>query len=692
MNFKGKGAYVVYVTAFEMKFDTAKIVIIFQLLKGGKMKNKYYNDAIIGNKNIKATISKKGELLRLYYPNIDFKQFIDTFHIGIKVNDSSIIYLHEDINNRYYQYYTEDTNILNTEIENTYFNLNIRQTDFATIKNNLIIRKYVFANNNKIDLKVNFVVYSKLLTNSNNMISGKVIEDGLIQYNHDFSFAIFSNLEINGHRINNVDSYIRDGVLSDKDYIGMSNASGITYDLETLKPGEQKEFFIAIYVKNNREIKKQDGFEEEIESLKKLDVAKEYSQTKKYWKSYVEKHIVLPVKDNKNVNENAMQIYKRTILLFPLLQNEETGGISATAEVDEEREKSGRYSYSWPRDSVFITKALDLLGMTKETNKFYDNFCKKTQSRNGMWEQRFYADGTLAPCWGYQIDETASVIYGLYEHYKVTKEKKFLENNLKMCENAMHFLFKYLEYNFNEEEKQDLVKKEIQDKIKEEGREKDHIYKHKSYDLWEMNEGIHLYSLASIYSAFTAMKHIYEETREKFQANRLKIEQIEKNIVKMNKEQENIKKFIQENMYDENQKVLHRNCEDSKMDISIMGAVYPFEVFSPTEKVVTNTVEKINMTLRTYTGGYLRFEQDRYMGGTSPWPVTTLWMAMYYLKCGDKKRAKECFNFVTNSSSNLGFLAEQVDKQTMKPSWVIGLGWSHAMYIILLAELLKESN
>ena len=233
--------------------------------------------------------------------------------------------MHEDINNRYYQYYTEDTNILNTEIENTYFKLNIRQTDFATIKNNLIIRKYVFANNNKIDLKVNFVVYSKLLTNSNNMISGKVIEDGLIQYNHDFSFAIFSNLEINGHRINDVDSYIRDGVLSDKDYIGMSNASGITYDLETLKPGEQKEFFIAIYVKNNREIKKQDGFEEEIESLKKLDVAKEYSQTKKYWKSYVEKHNVLPVKDNKNVNENAMQIYKRTILLFPLLQNEETG-------------------------------------------------------------------------------------------------------------------------------------------------------------------------------------------------------------------------------------------------------------------------------------------------------------------------------------------------------------------------------
>ena len=33
------------------------------------MKTKYYNDVFIGNKNILATYSKNGELLRLYYPN-----------------------------------------------------------------------------------------------------------------------------------------------------------------------------------------------------------------------------------------------------------------------------------------------------------------------------------------------------------------------------------------------------------------------------------------------------------------------------------------------------------------------------------------------------------------------------------------------------------------------------------------------
>ena len=123
------------------------------------------------------------------------------------------------------------------------------------------------------------------------------------------------------------------------------------------------------------------------------------------------------------------KIYKRTILLYPLLSNEKTGGISAAIEVDEDRNFCGRYSYCWPRDAVFITKAMDILKMDKETEKFYKVFCKKTQSKNGMWEQRFFSDGRLAPCWGYQIDETASVILGIHAHYKITKNKKFLKKD-----------------------------------------------------------------------------------------------------------------------------------------------------------------------------------------------------------------------------------------------------------------------
>ena len=106
------------------------------------MKTKYFNDGLIGNKRIKATFTKKGELIRLFYGAADYKQFIDFFYTGVKINDSSLIYLHSDVNNIYSQEYIKDTNVLNTGIFNSYFLLKISQTDFVPINENFLIRKY----------------------------------------------------------------------------------------------------------------------------------------------------------------------------------------------------------------------------------------------------------------------------------------------------------------------------------------------------------------------------------------------------------------------------------------------------------------------------------------------------------------------------------------------------------------------
>ena len=54
------------------------------------------------------------------------------------------------------------------------------------------------------------------------------------------------------------------------------------------------------------------------------------------------------------------------------------------------------------------------------------------------------------------------------------------------------------------------------------------------------------------------------------------------------------------------------------------------------------------------------------------------------------KKAKECMDFVVASSTTHGFLAEQVDNNTMESNWVIGLGWSHAMFIIVLEKLMNK--
>ena len=196
-----------------------------------------------------------------------------------------------------------------------------------------------------------------------------------------------------------------------------------------------------------------------------------------------------------------------------------------------------------------------------------------------------------------------------------------------------------------------------------------------------MCEGIHLYSLASIYSAFDSMIKIYNvlgKNVSEFENNRLKEEKVSKNINEISELKLKIKEYIETNLYDEtrksyvrnttdkridNLKYYKRNLKDKKMDISILGAVIPFGVFSPKEKKVQNTVENINLTIRTYTGGYQRFEKDHYRNG-SPWPIANLWMTLYYLEIGEKKKAKETFDFVLKTAGKHSLLGEQIDNQT----------------------------
>ena len=628
------------------------------------MKEKIFNDAIIGNRNLIASFSKSGELLRLYYPQVDFKQYIDFMNIGIKVNDSGIIYLHSDINNIYTQEYVENTNILNTYIYNSYFKLEIKQTDFVPVKQNVLVKKYKIKKNNTIDLNINFLVHSKLLKNVNNKVSGIFKDNILMQYTHDSTFGIMSDINVLSFQINDTSANIMSGIIGGKDYIGMSDDSSVSYDINVLKPGEEKDINILMFVNNN----KSENIVDKINHIKKLDLKSEYESTKKYWRKFLKDHSTMIIDgEQSDYLKRIDTIYKRSILLFPLLYNYETGGISAGLEVDEGFKYCGRYSYCWPRDGVYICKAFDILGMKKETEKFYKNFCKNTQSPNGMWEQRFYTDGKLAPSWGYQIDETASVVHGIYEHYCNTKDKKFLKDNLKMCEKAIKCLEKYIENIFAGNVKETL-----------------------SYDLWEENEGIHAYSLASIFAAFQSMIKIYNILEEEFKDNRLKLEQDKERIAKLENYLLNIKEYIIKNFYDDNKKSFIRN-KDGKIDISLVGLVYPFKLFSPKEKKIVNTIEKMHLTLRTYTGGYLRYEGDRYKGG-NPWVIANLWLANYYLDLGEKKKAEEYFKFSVIASTEHGFLPEQVNNSNMKPAWVIGLAWSHAMFIVTLKRLYSNEK
>lgn len=630
------------------------------------MDKKYFNDAVIGNDNITASFSKKGELLRLCYPSTDYRQYIESLQTGVKINDSALIYLHDDINNEYFQDYIENTNVLQTEILNTYFNLRIVQTDFVPINENILVKNYRFINESNIDLDVNFLVHSKAITGMVSDTCSFCKNDCLIQFTHNDSICIFSKEKLLSYQVNSASYNFHEGVIGGKDYIGLSPDSSISYDIGKIKPGKEASIDIYIYINNNSDKCLLNDLDVEIERFRKIDMKKSLEDTKKYWKKYVKEHDKLGI-EKSSVDAKIKKIYNRTILLYPLLINQEVGGIAASFETDEFKTKCGKYGFCWTRDAVFITKAFDILGFTEETKKFYEVFCKKTQSRSGRWEQRFFTDGRLASCWGYQIDETASVIIGVYDHYIVCKDKKFLKETLKMCENAIKYLEKYVDSMFK-------------------GNLKDYEY---GYDLWEMTEGLSFYSVCCIFCAYDRMIKIFKEVIGLFDNNRLKKEAINKQLKILEEQIVLIKDFALKTFYDEEKKSFVRNTGDKRLDISLLGAVTPFGMLKPTEKTVENTIERIDMTLRTYTGGYVRFEDDGYMGGYNPWPISTLWMALYNIEKGYYDKAIENFVFVVSSCSEYGFLGEQVDNTTMKPAWIIGLAWSHAMFIIVLEKLKK---
>ena len=154
-------------------------------------------------------------------------------------------------------------------------------------------------------------------------------------------------------------------------------------------------------------------------------------------------------------------------------------------------------------------------------------------------------------------------------------------------------------------------------------------------------------------------------------------------------ETRNIKKAIKEKFVKENKFI--RSLDNEQADISLLSVVVPFDIIDIKDECVKNTVEQIENKLRLENGGYMRYEGDNYIGGNA-WIISSLWLALYYIKVGNIERAHELFNWVTEHADNLNFLPEQINRNGHNSVWVMQLSWSHAMYVIVKNELLGKNK
>lgn len=580
--------------------------------------SKYFNNALVGNSKILGCLSDKAEILRLYYPNIDYFQLINFFSLGIY--DSNKVYWFKDAEavNQYY-----DGNIVYTELKVNDVSVTIR--DYILPDKNIFVRALKFMKPS------NLLVYSGLNSDVNKKVSSMYADNTLIQYSQDMYMATFSKKDVYKYQINNVKDYIeKPSLFNGEDYIGMSEEAVISYE-------DVSE--ISLYITLDSKL---------ADCLKSVKWCKEQDEnmlcksTKTYWEDYMKPFEKLDfLKSISKVNER--EIIKRTIYMYKLLSNDETGAVLASPDVDENYTRCGRYGYCWPRDALFINDALYILGMKDQLNKFYNVWAKRAQLSSGLFEQRYYANGELAPSWGLQIDETAAILIGISRHVNYL----FLEELiLKSTVALMNF-------------------------IDERGLSKS------SYDLWEERKGVHLYSTVSIYAALKASKDMLKVIDDIKYASLL-----ERIDMKINEVRRGINEYFVENGR------LKRSLDDYKIDISLLCVCVPFDVFDINDDVVKNTVSEIERTLHMSNGGYMRYQWDNYIGGNT-WIVSSLWLAMYYIKLGDLAKARELFDWVTNHADSLYFLPEQIEREGNKTAWVTELSWSHAMYVIVRNMLFK---
>ena len=129
------------------------------------MAKTYFNNAIIGNSRMLGCLTDKGELVRLFWPNIDYPQHIEKMSAGIfNTNEKNSTMWLEGDEWRHSQYYVQDTNILETIFINKEKGIKIVQIDYALPDKDILIRHYEIENIGTLEADLGFILYSSCVT------------------------------------------------------------------------------------------------------------------------------------------------------------------------------------------------------------------------------------------------------------------------------------------------------------------------------------------------------------------------------------------------------------------------------------------------------------------------------------------------------------------------------------------------
>lgn len=664
--------------------------------------------AITGDSKLLAVLTSSGELARLFWPHVDYGQHVEQHRVGISMAGENPTWLDEPDWTRV-QFYLPGTNIIQTEAHNSHLHLFVRVVAFAVPNEDRIVFRYTLFNTAE-SRDCRLFLYEHFRINELPYYQTVFFDQQsgtLVFYFRDTAIATIGSFNPDGFQCSTmlkrqksfraIRGELQGGIIQHRDPEG-----ALMWDIGTLKEGVERHFTISVVLATNHR-----------EAVKKalstvlVHPAEQQAAVEGYWRKWlgVEKPERLrkkgdPVQPNdfeildpgrlaekwrlpelaKICGKTSADVFLRSLLALKLLSDRETGAIIAAPEFDREREVCGGYGYTWGRDAAFLSHALGLAGMTGEAEAFFDYACR-IQEPDGVWLHRHYSTGELAPSWGLiQIDETAAIIWGMVKHYAITKNKTFLERMWDSISRGADYLCGSLD------EETGLPAP--------------------SYELWEENFCESIYAAAAVAGGLKAAAETDAIVGDGSKGRRwLECSDGIKDAIQAvlwNPTRKtyfrSVKRMVKKDLFDklvgDGADGLYIECQqgslypafyqsqDPTIDVSLLGLVFPFDVFAPDEEQMRLSARAVAKYLTVAeTGGLLRYENDKYVGG-NPWILTTLWLAIYHLKLGNDSKAAQMIRWAAKHTTGRKLLTEQVDKETGEPIWAVPLGWSHAMFII----------
>ncbi|MCL4425676.1 MAG: hypothetical protein M1299_05875 [Firmicutes bacterium] len=701
---------------------------------------------VVGNSKLLATISSTGEILRIFWPRPDAGQHVRHLRQGLYLEEVQLQPFWLDREPwTIRQAYREDSNILVTLLRSRKLGLEVEIRDAVLPGQDLLLRSFTFRNNGTSSRRIRFLTYAAIRFEESPLYNTAFFDadtEAMVFYRRGQYLALAGDRAVTGFGCDKPESLwqeLQNGELKAREIHMGDTAGALIWDLETLLPRQETGLTLYLSLEQDRH-----GAMSKIQAARSESLPSHLARVNGFWKSYLDMATPLP-----DLPEDIARVYRRSLLTIRLMTGRE-GGVIAAPEFDPEYRYCGGYAYVWGRDAAYIALALDRAGYPAAAAAIF-RWAARTQEPEGFWAQRHDLAGNWGTSWGLiQIDETGSILFGIWQHYLFTREDSFLQEMWGTIRRAARFLLTY--------------------------RDGETGLCRPTVDLWEENSGEFAYSATAVFAGLQAaslaarqLGHGAEgaiwsqaagEMREKIlaelwdaglgrflRARKITVESgtyegLAAQGVVVGTElpwptgrpggntegrgshsqdagaegatasilggstpvgdtqveppgDKKLRAALTSQPLNREppaggppwRRRRHFRYSDPTVDCSLLGLSYPFLLLNPGDPRMVSTARAIEEYLSAPgVGGIRRYQSDRYRGG-NPWIICTLWLGLYQAQLGRLGDAAQALQWAMQNRNHLDLLPEQVDREKGGPAWVVPLTWSHAMFVLLVREL-----